>query len=323
MSQMTSAYTSASGDFPYKLLKSKDLILSMLENKRILPLHLQLNPTNKCNLNCSFCSCSERDKELELSFDNIQHLVRKFCDMGCKSVTITGGGEPLMHSRIDEILQYFSDAGVDIGLVTNGFLLPRVTQLEDITWLRVSVSDETRIFKLFDCIDRAFKEEDKIDWSFSYVVSKNPDVGNISKVLAYADEHKFTHVRIVNDILRPLCDLGELRREVLNTGVNDRLAIWQDRQHYSVGTERCLISLLKPVVDARGDIFPCCGAQYASEIPARDYSQSMRMGNIHDIDEIWENQKCFNGSDCVKCYYEHYNVALRSIIDDIEHVNFV
>ena len=72
------SYTAADS-IPLKLLLDKDLIGHAVAHKKLLPIHIQLLPTNRCNLNCKFCSCSARSKTLELDFD-----LAKIIDM-CKA----------------------------------------------------------------------------------------------------------------------------------------------------------------------------------------------------------------------------------------------
>lgn len=321
------AFTSAGGDFPYKIIKNKQLLLGILDNKYISPIHIQLNPTNKCNLRCKFCSCSERDRSIEMPLSDIIDLFDRFAALGCKSITITGGGEPLMHKDIERIIEEALLRDIAVGLVTNGLLLHKIssTIFRDVTWVRVSVSDESDIHLLFDEVSGICHSGG--DWSFSYVVSDNGNADKISNVLYFAEDEAFSHVRIVNDILNPTCNLQSLRDRVLMTcrdyGINDRLAIWQDRQHYSVGRKRCLISLLKPVITASGHIVGCCGVQYAKPSEIGDYPKSMLMGSIKNIEEIWRGQHFFDGSRCVKCYYDHYNIALIRLVDDIKHERHV
>ena len=321
----TSAYTAASGSFPVKIIKSLDLTTSVLKGNAILPLHIQLNPTNKCNLNCSFCSCSERDKKLELSLDEIKEIFDKFSDLGCRAVTITGGGEPLVHPNIEEIVEAAIERQISVGLVTNGKNIAKVSpdMFAMCTWVRISVSNESPFDEFQISFMKANLQAIKTDWSFSYVVTQNPDIDTISGMIKFANSYKFTHVRIVNDIFKPVCDLDSVRRRIIKAKVDDNLVIWQDRRRYSVGFKKCHISLLKPVIGADGSIYPCCGAQYAESVPAHDYPRSMKMGDIWDITNIWDRQLVFDGSHCVKCYYEHYNYALDALISDIDHVEFV
>ena len=86
------------------------------------------------------------------------------------------------------------------------------------------------------------------------------------------------------------------------------------------GTKKCLISLLKPVVTADGKLAPCCGDQYKDNPPARDYIGDF--GTINNIDKIWQEQKFYDGSKCVKCYYDNYNILLSTLLEGIKHKNF-
>jgi len=319
----TQAYTAASGGFPIKIFKNIKLLSSIIDHNIIQPVHLQLNPTNKCNLNCSFCSCSEREKSLQLSKEQLENIFINFRGLGCRSVTITGGGEPLLWKEaqydINWVISEALRCGIEVGLVTNGYLLNKL-RAAPITWVRISASDESDTVKLFKSVDKVVNFD--IDWSFSYVITDEPNTDNIFNIIKYANEHNFTHVRMVNDILKPVADLKHLSN-LIGSAINDNIVIWQDRKQYAAGTQRCLISLLKPVVGADGLIYPCCGTQYAQAVPDRDCSSVMVMGDINNLDDIWSKQNHYDGSGCIKCYYSNYNNALANLIDDVDHRNFV
>jgi sulfatase maturation enzyme AslB (radical SAM superfamily) len=324
MASKIQAYTAASGGFPIKIFKNLQLLHSIMEHGFIQPIHLQLNPTNKCNLKCSFCSCSNREKSLRLTKKQITAIFSGFGVLGCKSVTITGGGEPTLwkegKSDINWVIDEAIRRGIAVGLVTNGHSLDRLQRPDRLTWARISVSDESNMQKLLGEVRLVM--EANVDWSFSYVIGNNPNVNNIEKAIKFANHFGFTHVRMVNDILKPVTDLAELSQEV-RSRINDNLVIWQDRQYYTAGTPRCLISLLKPVVGADGLVYPCCGTQYALATPDRDCSSQMVMGSISDCPDIWSEQRHYDGSNCVKCYYSNYNDALVNLIDDVNHQHFV
>ena len=64
------SYT-ATNSFPVKILSNINLMKSIAQKKRVIPFHVQLNPTNRWNLNCGFCSCASHDKRLEIPFKNL------------------------------------------------------------------------------------------------------------------------------------------------------------------------------------------------------------------------------------------------------------
>ena len=319
----TLSYTAAS-TLPGKLLQNAELV-SDVRCGYIPPVHVQLNPTNRCNLKCGFCSCSERDKQAELAFDQLLVAMATFKDLGCKSVTITGGGEPLLHPNINTLLSTLNlDLGIKVGLVTNGTQFKHLANYLDITWCRISSSDDRE--PEWAGILNAVQAGPGVDWAFSHVLTRTPDWPRLGRLVAFANRYNFTHVRIVGDLL----DIDEAaivvkaaKEQLLLDGIDDSRVIYQDRAEYAHGRKHCGISLLKPVVGADGGIYPCCGVQYAQDPPGRDLVEGMRMGTLEDIDRIWKEQAAFDGSVCSRCYYDDYNSALDLLAAPLCHAEFV
>lgn len=322
MNSKTISYTAANA-IPVKIFKNAQLV-DRLDYAYVQPIHIQLIPTNKCNLNCSFCSCKKRNKSDELSIEQINTVARKFKHLGCKAVTITGGGEPLMHPQISEIISTLYRWGIKIGLVTNGLLLHKLTQedLRKITWCRVSCCDERPFEPSREILDVATKCGVNVDWAFSYVVGSRFDPDNLNKYIRFANEHDFTHIRVVSD----LCDLehtGDMDRIKSQIVEDDSRVIYQGRKTFDKGQKDCWISLLKPVIGADGKIYPCCGVQYAHGDQDLDLPESMCMGSIEDIEIIYKKQIPFCGLQCDRCYYKNYNDILGMMMENTEHVEFV
>jgi organic radical activating enzyme len=313
------SYTAASV-FPLKVIQSAKSIID--EDGKIRPYHVQLNPTNVCNLSCSFCSCKNRSRKDVLPLSTVIDMMNTYKELGCKAVTITGGGEPLLHPQINEIIYAIGNIGIDIGLVTNGTVLHKLRVFNGITWIRIS-SEDTRDFDS-SLLHNIATKNPKIDWAFSHVLSTDPNIKQIGRLVQFANEHKFTHVRIVSDLLN-LKDssIDIVKRRLQEKGIDDSKVIYQGRKDWTKGTEKCYISLLKPVIGACKGLYPCCGAQYALETPSLDLTEEMRMGTIKDIKTIFNEQKYFDGSKCVRCYYSSYNEILGLLIQRLKHEVFV
>ncbi|MFW9882183.1 MAG: radical SAM protein [Candidatus Thorarchaeota archaeon] len=306
----------AASAFPAKLLHNK-----VTKNKKIKPIHIQLIPTNACNLNCSFCSCTDRDKKRKLELEQVVKILDTCSKYGTKAITVTGGGEPLMYKDINELIDYADKLGMEIGLVTNGLLLDRLEKHDNITWCRISSSDDR--MPAYEKIGRAIKKNPQIDWAFSHVLTNNPNYNVIYSLINFANDYKFSHVRIVSDLLNlENTDINNLEQKVKEVGIDDSRVIYQGRKDSTEGTKECYISLLKPVISPEG-IFPCCGAQYAINGEKHDMIDKMKMGDIDDIEKVFNVQKYFDGSVCDVCYYSQYNDALAKIKMKIDHKNFV
>ncbi len=313
------SFTSA-GAFPIKLIKNEKFIESLNKGK-FIPIHIQLNPTNKCNLNCSFCSCKDREKGIELEWRRMVSCLIQFSHLGTQAVTITGGGEPLLYSHIDELINLCVGLRFKIGLVTNGTQFKKTELLNYFTWIRISCSDE-RMHE-FHKLKNIVKKYPLPDWSFSYVLSEKPDIYNLVKVIEFANEHNFTHIRIVSDILKDskISEVMKKTKEKLSSLVNLDKVIFQDRGKYTKGAHNCFLSLIKPVIGADGNIYPCCGIQYAFPNTKKDYNH--KMGSIEEIKQIWDNSRWFYGGNCQKCYYNYYNDLVDQLTFDHKHMEFI
>ena len=85
------------------------------------PLRVCLWVTQRCNLRCRYCYAAplgERDVPLE----RFRSLCKELLGLRVFDFVISGG-EPFLHPKIFEILQWFFDHDVHVGVLTNGTLL--------------------------------------------------------------------------------------------------------------------------------------------------------------------------------------------------------
>lgn len=319
------SYTAAD-TFPTKLIQNKKAIDI---HGKIIPYHIQLYPTNVCNLKCEFCSCANRNQKDELALKDIISVLSDAAELGCKAVTISGGGEPLLHPNINEIIEIINNLGMKVGLTTNGIALSniKISNLrKNITWLRISHSDLRDWTWDYEVkISEILKYCAAVDWGFSYVVTDNIHFEMLQKIIEFSNKKGAAYVRLVSDLLN-LNDVGDMAtiKEYLQShDIDDSIVIYQGRKEFHPGIEKCLISLLKPVINADGYIYPCCGSQYAKKEPDLSCHNSMAMGPIQDLKKIYQKQKYFNGNQCVKCYYNDYNFVLDKLISKIKHEDFL
>ena len=304
----------AAGTVPTKLLHNK-----ILDGERIIPVHLQLIPTNACNLKCEFCSCSDSDRKKFLTLEQMTEVIDIASKRGTRAITITGGGDPLMHSELNEVIDYASDHGIEIGLTTNGIFLNRLKKHDNITWCRISSSDDRN--PAYRVIEKAVKLNPKTDWAFAHVVTNKPRYDIIEKMVMFANEHKFSHVKLHPDLFNiENVPMDKVRKSL--SDVDTSRVLYQDRESISSGTKNCYISLLKPMVAPEG-IFPCCGAQYAIKESKKDMISEMKFGELSNLKDILDAQVPFNGSKCDVCYYSQYNDALAKLKDKPKHRRFV
>jgi MoaA/NifB/PqqE/SkfB family radical SAM enzyme len=109
------------------------------------PLVIDLDPTTLCDLACPECISAGVLHTGQFSRDRIVGLAHELAGSSVKAVILIGGGEPLMHRSIGTVIQTLHEAGIHIGLVTNGTLIGRyLDELASmLSWVRVSVDAAT------------------------------------------------------------------------------------------------------------------------------------------------------------------------------------
>jgi pyrroloquinoline quinone biosynthesis protein E len=90
--------------------------------RRVAVREIDLNITNRCNLNCVHCafasSANDRD---ELSFGRIESLAEEARELGCREIHLTGG-EPTLHPDCERIIDLLLSSGFTTRLISNGIL---------------------------------------------------------------------------------------------------------------------------------------------------------------------------------------------------------
>ena len=77
--------------------------------------------TNICNLNCSFCSKDKRELK-EMNIDEFELVINKIKDY-TNTIYLHIKGEPLLHSKLDDILKITNKYNINVRITTNGTLL--------------------------------------------------------------------------------------------------------------------------------------------------------------------------------------------------------
>ena len=316
----------AAGAMPWKLMKKAETVI---QDGKIIPYHIQLIPTNHCNSNCPWCSCKGVDRTLELSIDEIVPILKYFKNLGSEAITITGGGEPTIHPNIEDIIKCCANLDIEIGMVTNGIRLGDIKTTKsfgevfnkNLTWCRVSINNTESPEYPFKRLVRIFDLLNRVDLGLSFTVTNRVSIELAKKLAIMVNAYKrVTHIRFVQDILNAndkACHDAMTRVQNICSEYTDK-GIYQFRDKPTWGSEKCLISKLKPVINCDGYIYPCCGAQYATKEKSV-MPKSMRMCKWSSF----HNVKAFKGQVCEVCYYDDYNRCLDHLVSSIEHERFL
>src|SRR3990167_10349693 len=130
-------------DDKIKLLRYMDRVQGVMDGNFKPPILTDVDIVEGlCNLDCEWCCQrdSRESKSYLLMKPETMERIGPFCkNWGVKSWRIAGDSEPTMNKDLATLLQSGHDAGIDMGLITNGTLLHRVGNLQYLTWLGISL----------------------------------------------------------------------------------------------------------------------------------------------------------------------------------------
>lgn len=301
-----------------KLFNHLNRLKSIRDYNKWYPINIQLCPTNKCNLNCDYCSVSKRDKTLELKWKECKEIIDKFNEVGALSLEISGGGEPTLYPKINELIDYGYYSHLNVGMISNGLRVKDYLDkdsLNRLMWLRISLS-------AFDFGMDIDIPKIKGSLAFSYVWYKDSKPRILDKIYEYANKYKSEVVRIVPDCLHPYKQMiyrDQVKKIVEEKGYGDKIFV--QTKNYNVHSI-CYLGGLKPCVYTDGYVYHCT----ATALYNRDFGKKWRICHYKDIKKIWpDNFKPLIPKMCKvgKCFYSEHNKLLDDLQVKVPHYGFI
>ena len=262
--------------------------------------------TNYCNLNCSFCSKDKRNKR-EMNVLEFNEVVNKIKDY-TKTIYLHLKGEPLLHSKLDEILAICDKNNINVKITTNGTLLKsklNILKKHHIKQINISLHSENNYPNYFEDVFNSCDELSKnttivyriwvlsnlcLDKISTMIVEKITNHYKLSTILV--DKIKFDkNVKIMDNIY--------LDKDNEFIWPNEGIDI-DDDKGYCLGT-KSHIGILSD-----GTVVPCCldsdGIINLGNIFESDLNTIINSDKFKLINEGFSNNKVICDL-CKKCNY--------------------
>jgi len=340
---------------PYKIAHHMDRLKQIKEGKIPPPVNAQIDWTNLCTLNCSFCIYRNAGMDVEgMHFDpdkSIQRehglrLLEELAAIGVKSIESTGGGEPTLHPNFNEFVRHARKLGLQQALITNGTLVDEETarNIADFEWVRFSIDAATREtyekIKGVDAFDKVIrnlkgllrvrKEGNVVGFSFVVCrenyreiydaarLAKELGCDNIRISLAMTPQREKLFIDIWDEIMAQIEQARKLEDENFRVfAFNNRIFDLQ-----STEPQNCIYTYLVAVVTPTG-CFPCCRLKSYPEF---------NFGNVQEksFKEIWWGEKRMRFLNTVakrctwNCWMREKNKFAEYLLtDNPKHVNYI
>ena len=247
-----------------------------------LPLSLQIEVTNYCNISCTCCPRESLTREkgyMELP------LFRKIIDdaaaAGIKRVHLYLHGEPLLHPEIIEMIRYVKAKRMGISLATNGMLLDRKTAK---ALLSSGINNADHI--MFSLLGFSKTVHEKI---MRGVVHENV----VRNVFDFLELRKTRRINgpVIEAVMYQLADNGHERNDFVKfwRGIVDNVrwigTVSEQYAQYGKGTRAtrsrtCKDLWQRMTIFWNGDVTSCCA----------DLNGESLVGNLREqnITEVWQ-----------------------------------
>ena len=308
---------------------------------KVPPVTCEIDPTNKCNNKCIWCMYKEFRREYSTSISDriMKGIIKELGDMGCKAITFTGGGEPLVNKdAMHNAFLYVTDNNMKCGLVTNGLLVNQYFSEIDrnCEFIRFSVdaSNKNTHSYLHGTDVRAF---DRITSNISLLCNNDIDVGMAFLVHPDNYEEVYDFCMLGYNLgvdyveFRPVLMKGlTLDNKIVDSVINQinrakdledndfriftRLKRFEELLGEDKGFTKCLSTPLVIVIASNHEVYLCCQTRGIHKWSLGNYKND-------SLKKIWNSEirrnivNNINVDDCLPCRYKGYNILLEDLLN--------
>lgn len=279
-----------------------------LNDKLTVPVTCEIDLTTICQNSCRFCINKESNKSSHsiMDINLLYDLGAELNILNVPSITLTGGGEPLVHPQFTEIVCYLKELKFKLGLITNGIFLDRYIDLVPLfEFVRVS---------LYGVDDQSYYDITGTH-NFQRVINNICEIVKVKSTttvgISYAIEENFTRTDEAAKLASVL-DVDYIQfKPVLNNKfdcVSHSSKTIITERYNVLDTRPCKLAGLIGIVSADGNVYYCC---------IKRGIDKYCLGNLRDNKflELWAKRKDIvpNISECHSCRYVNYVKGYDSI----------
>lgn len=330
-----------------KIVWFPDKLQSFREGKITAPIYVRIKPTNMCNAKCWFCSYRSEVSDMHKGVNKIDQLSKKklleilidLHKIGTKAITYSGGGEPLTHPDITDVLRITKDLKFDYSIITNGSLLSGkiAEELADAKWVRISMDyydgesmQKTRgipainYARIINNIEEFSKiKKDTCDLSVNFVIT-HENYSYIPEVCEILEQAGIEIIRFSPVWVKDFIEYHAPIQENVNKLITDAMLYQQTDKFrvyssYNIAPQlrtytKCYFNQIVPVIAANEKVYTCHNMSYSKEAEIGDISNKT-------FKELWfskETKEFFNNFEPQKiCNHQCANDSKNIFINDL------
>lgn len=275
---------------------------------------ITLDLLQKCYQNCLFCSSnSSKDQNTQLEYDVVKNVLREFNILGGKIVEFSGG-EPLAYYKINELIKYAKDLGLETHLFTCCQIPKRINYnlLDNIDKIFINLQAPNR--ELHDYLtdkrgsfERTIEfikiSKEKGKWIGTHFIPLKYNIDEIDDYIKLTQNLKLDNISLLRFVTQGRGKSNKLELnsdEILQLHALIGKYSGLDKPHFKIGcpldfqfiynktmnAKPCVSGISRCVVRPNGNIIPC---------PAFKDAQEFIAGNVYNnsFTKIWDSGEIF------------------------------
>lgn len=318
---MKPSRTSIYRPLPHKLFYHNKRVTRGILDSRTPPTTLDLDLTTSCNNLCANCTFPELREQpaTVLPIDLAKNILKQAADFGIKAITYTGGGEPVLHKDLPELLQYSANLGLQSGLITNGRALTAEKAqriLPFLTWIRFSLdAGSPEVYRITHglrtkqfhqvlqnikaTVETRGKSNIDTGIGISYLVFQD-DPTDFQKAIEIANDLKVDFLQFKPMHRRDIKAVGgrtftpkildKARRTLEHMEFTNRVILSRFRGLSKRANKRCYGQQWTTAVGSDGKLYVCCEYKYNPRYLLGDLRES-------SLAKIWQSEHRRNLTD--------------------------
>jgi len=308
-----------------KVLRWHDRITGLLAGERLGPIRANIDLTNLCNHKCYFCEPlafreqTVRDRKHTLDTTVTLGLLDELKNMGCVTLILSGGGEPMLHPDFGHVLAHAKGLGLKTSVVTNGSYIRKwldYLSAADVVRISLDSSSHAQHVRMHggkdfeQIIDGIQSLKGKTEIGISYIIDAHNDSEEDIRWIEDLSERMGAFLQ-----LKPLSnEKWEARAWPKHISDNPNFV---EKRHRDVFFQReyreCYASQSIAVISANGEACACCDRR------------DLVYGSVYEkpFSEIWQSRRHKEVSRsiapqlCTRCLMCDYNRSVeQNIVND-------
>jgi len=241
-----------------KLLNYPDRLQAFWNGDPVIPITLDIQPSNKCNQHCKYCTA--KHNEVIMTENMLLDILKQASELGVEGISVCGGGEPLLGH-----IELFNKTSIPCGLITNGAVKVSSDIFDYFQWVKFSIDsvspniyESIRGVPLPICLFENITSSTRQTYTGVQAIVTEENRSNLVSLAKWAKRQNVNYLQIRPDENNRTIWISNQEQEVIKMQETEKfkVIIRQDRAEYSM-PPKCVFGNFHMSITVEGECWIC------------------------------------------------------------------